>query len=219
MSTGNPPPSVLNYSTFADPGGFRDSSDRAKRAILLLWIGIASSAIGFMFSAWVVVIIAQSGPLDPAKFLTSAAGILTMLFGLLSTAVSITGFVLLLMWQHRAYSNLRPLGQSASYTPGWAVGYWFIPIINLFRPYRVYRELLTPSGDSKPVTNLVGWWWLTFIGSCIVSIIASVIEGGINENGPIIAAVIRTLVILTLAFANYLLILLIQRIVALQNVR
>jgi hypothetical protein len=45
------------------------------------------------------------------------------------------------MWVHRTYRNLPSLGASdLNYSPGWAVGYYFIPILNLFRPYQVMRE-------------------------------------------------------------------------------
>jgi hypothetical protein len=77
-----------------------------------------------------------------------------------------------LMWQHRAYSNLQRIGsRDTEYTPGWSVGYWFIPIVNLVRPYQITSELYrrseiqngrdTIGGLSNPA--LVGVWWFAYI--------------------------------------------------------
>lgn len=78
-----------------------------------------------------------------------------------------------LRWQHRAYANLRLLGsRETENTPGWSVGYWFIPLINLFRPYQITTELYRRSeiqngrdmigGLSGP--PLVGVWWFAYLG-------------------------------------------------------
>ena len=73
-----------------------------------------------------------------------------------------------LVWQYRAYANLRLVGtRETEYTPGWSVGYWFIPLLNLFRPYQITAELWSHSeiGNARdPIGGLsgpalVGVWW------------------------------------------------------------
>ena len=47
-----------------------------------------------------------------------------------------------LMWISRASKNLWALGASKQkFSPGWAVGWWFIPIAWLWQPYRVTAEI------------------------------------------------------------------------------
>src|SRR5262245_14851271 len=42
--------------------------------------------------------------------------------------------VMFLRWLYRAYDNLTVLGvKDKKFTPGWAVGYYFFPLINLVR--------------------------------------------------------------------------------------
>ena len=76
------------------------------------------------------------------------------------------------MWQHRAYANLRLIGsRDTEYTPGWSVGYWFIPIVNIFRPYQITSEIYRRSelqnvrdpigGLSGP--PLIGAWWFVYL--------------------------------------------------------
>jgi hypothetical protein len=85
--------------------------------------------------------------------------------------------VAFLMWIHRVHRNLPSLLASPlRYSPGWAVGYYFIPILNLIRPYQVMREILrgsdpaqvaplrNPSHKTKmPSSAIVGWWWASFL--------------------------------------------------------
>ena len=61
---------------------------------------------------------------------------------ILLVAVSLATSVAFLMWIHRAYRNLPALrGTPLKCSPRWAVGYYFIPILNFFRPYQVMKEI------------------------------------------------------------------------------
>jgi len=89
--------------------------------------------------------------------------------------------IFFLMWLHEAYVKLDALGAyKPEYTPGWAVGWFFIPFANLVMPYKVVDELWVKSDPmlKEPVeeswqkggsSSLVGWWW----GCWIVSNIAN----------------------------------------------
>lgn len=81
-----------------------------------------------------------------------------------------------LMWTHRAYANQILIGcRKTRHSPGWAVGYWFIPFANLVQPYRGMAELWR-RGRSRNSTSsmhastpaLIGWWWgLYLLGNVI----------------------------------------------------
>lgn len=82
--------------------------------------------------------------------------------------------ILFCFWIHRANSNARALGaERMSFTPGWSVGWFFVPIMNIFRPYQVVREIWNSSGPgadsggndvSAPIVIKV-WWGLWLISS------------------------------------------------------
>ena len=88
---------------------------------------------------------------------------------LLACIISITFFT----WTYRIVKNAhcityRPL----RYGPGWAVGYYFIPILNLFRPFQAlsdaHRVSKNPSDwVAAPGSSLLGWWWAMFLLSKI----------------------------------------------------
>lgn len=78
------------------------------------------------------------------------------------------------IWQHRAQRNLRDLGRTGlRITPGWAVGWWFVPVANLFMPFVGVGELWkasAPEGDGAAWSRtaswpVIGWWWACWIAA------------------------------------------------------
>jgi hypothetical protein len=76
-------------------------------------------------------------------------------FGLLFLA----SVVVWRMWQFRGQRNLTLAGRpSLRFTPGWAVGWWFIPIANLWKPFQAVRELGSRSDPDERSYVVRGWW-------------------------------------------------------------
>ena len=62
-------------------------------------------------------------------------------------AFLITG-VLYLRWIYRANSNARQLGATGMrFTSGWSIGFCFIPIMNLWKPYQTMKEIWKASAN------------------------------------------------------------------------
>lgn len=67
-------------------------------------------------------------------------------------------------WIYRANANAHALGGDLTITPGWAVGWYFVPFACLFKPYMAMKEIWLAShygsnwGDGE-ATGLLGWWW------------------------------------------------------------
>ncbi len=106
------------------------------------------------------------------------------LIGFAQLALYIAAGIAFLMWIYRAHRNLPSL-QAANlrFTPGWAVGWFFIPIMNLFRPYQVVSEIWKASNPKVDTTDgtswksvatspIVGWWWAFYLISSFVANIA-----------------------------------------------
>jgi hypothetical protein len=83
------------------------------------------------------------------------------------------GPITFLPWFYRGYTNLPRLGARVlRYRRGWAIGAWFIPIFNLFRPKQIANDLyrgsqpgapVQGSFSGLPVASLLHWWWGLFI--------------------------------------------------------
>ena len=141
--------------------------------ILVALFSVASDVLSFFTNP--VVIAAEEGVSERLTLFELLQG----LAGLGTLFVFVALAVAFLMWLHRASRNLRALGnpsQRIEFTPGWAVGWFFIPFANLVMPYKAVREVWEKSdpavrtGDdfmfagpsSAPL--LLGWW-VTFIAS------------------------------------------------------
>lgn len=67
------------------------------------------------------------------------------------------------VWSYRIAVNLRAAEFSGLTTsPGWVVGWWFVPFANLFKPFLVHRELFqasTPATEppSAPFYLVLRW--------------------------------------------------------------
>ncbi len=93
----------------------------------------------------------------------------------LDLGVSVLTGILFLVWLHRVYQNLPVLGaKQLRFTPGSAIGWWFIPFINLVRPYQIVQEAWKASDPNIDLTDpyawhkapgspLIGWWWGSFL--------------------------------------------------------
>jgi len=101
------------------------------------------------------------------------------------TVIAIAAFIIIIgtmvvfgMWIHRMDSNIHALGApDLRYTPGWAVGWYFVPVANLWKPYQamseIWRASRNPIGwQAEPVGGLLPWWWFWWLASTFVDDIA-----------------------------------------------
>jgi hypothetical protein len=103
--------------------------------------------------------------------------------------------IVFLIWIHGAYKNLTFFRVTGlEYSPGWAVGYFFIPIVNFFRPYQVAQEIWRASDPESPLDDRRAWrhsqgsgvitaWWFTWILGGIVGYISGrAALSGVDDN-------------------------------------
>ncbi len=102
-----------------------------------------------------------------------------MAWGIFAIVVFIGTSIVVLLWIHRANSNARALGATGmTFTPGWAVGWYFVPIAWWWKPYQAMRETWCASADPanwrrQRVPPILGWWWALWIVSFWVLVTAS----------------------------------------------
>lgn len=120
-----------------------------------------------------------------------------VMLALVMLAVAIVLVIVFLMWIYRAYANLELFGlRELRFSPGWAVGYWFIPFVNLVRPVQVVQEIWRGSSPAVPPDNpqawtsergsvRVGFWWLFYLASGFIGAIGSFMETEAARVGDI----------------------------------
>lgn len=141
----------------------------------------------------------EVGPLE------AAYGVLL----LLHSVIFIISVIVVSMWIHRAHANLHDYGfEGLEFTPGWAVGWYFIPLANLFKPFQAMKELYNTSfgaddrfsGDAPG--NLGVWWGAWIIGYILgnISTRISLMGDGNNMQLAIILSVVSSVCTIVSAY-------------------
>ena len=118
--------------------------------------------------------------------------------GIAQLIISIVSGILILKWIYRANYNVRQLGATGmKFTPGWSIGWYFVPIINLWKPYQAMKEIWKTSSDplnwkTQSVSSILSWWWLFWITCGIAANISFRMTMRAEEIDEFIAANIIT---------------------------
>jgi hypothetical protein len=97
--------------------------------------------------------------------------------GIVSVIYMIIYFVLaflVLKWIYRANYNARKLGaENMKFTPGWSIGYYFIPILAIWKPYQAMKEIWQASKNpldwtSQNPSGILSIWWILWLTSNIL---------------------------------------------------
>ncbi|MDB1145361.1 MAG: DUF4328 domain-containing protein [Alcaligenaceae bacterium] len=91
------------------------------------------------------------------------------LVGLFSIFIFVITNIFILRWIYLANDNAHRLGAvGMKFTPGWSIGYFFLPILNLWKPYQAMKEIYQVSQNPhdwqfQSGTNILGIWWAIWI--------------------------------------------------------
>ena len=163
---------------------YRDNSKRAKLAVNILFVICVANLIAIASSYFELVLLERirNGE-QVTDFEAASSDFRQGIIGLLQTGLYIVSIVLFLNWFRRAYGNLHRLGYKDLYqSENMAVWSFFIPIINLYRPFRIAKEIVQRmrhllakySTGYSPSLNIaiVGVWWALFLISNYIGNIA-----------------------------------------------
>jgi hypothetical protein len=93
---------------------------------------------------------------------------IVMVWGLQAVAaflVFVAAVIVFCIWLRRINLAIRNL-RFITFTPGWAVGWWFVPFANLYKPYQMMVELWRATDPSRgddwgfgPRSRALPVWW------------------------------------------------------------
>jgi hypothetical protein len=91
--------------------------------------------------------------------------------GVVQFLLLIAAAVYFIRWFKLAYENVEPLGGTRRYGKGWAIGAWFVPILNLWRPKQIANDIWRTSErvEEASFSSLLTLWWLLFLAANWVS--------------------------------------------------
>jgi hypothetical protein len=149
-----------SYQFLLDPAGLTKFLQR------LLWISVLIACVALVddIAEFLQVQVGQLSP-DQVASNDPVQGFI----GLLQSGLGILTGIIFLKWIYRSYKNIQGFGaQGLRFSPGWAVGYYFIPILSLIRPVQVMSEIWRASDDprdwpKRPGSWLIASWWTLFL--------------------------------------------------------
>lgn len=132
------------------------------------WLAVC--AFGDLVLAWVAVINLMMVPLGLEGLLSNAQ--MSFLTGVNMARLPIVLLhlavhILCAFWLYRACANAQASGRRLKTSPAWAIGWWFVPVANLWKPYQALAEVWRASGvgeswRSTRVPQLLLIWWGVF---------------------------------------------------------
>ena len=77
--------------------------------------------------------------------------------------------IIFLDWVKRVNTNLRALsGEEMRFTPGWSIGWYFVPFMNIYKPYQVMKELWRVVHKQEIQSDfVVSCWWFFCVFAAI----------------------------------------------------
>jgi hypothetical protein len=157
----------------------KPNDQRARVAIILIWLVLLMDVIAFTsgyFQYDLLVGVANGNELSMET--ANANDLRQRIVGIFEIVIFIISGITFIRWFRRAYYNLKLKWDYLAETDGWVVGAWFVPIVSLYKPYRMMKELylethsvLTNKGfdlSSRFTTAHLPWWWALWIINSIM---------------------------------------------------
>ncbi|MGB5988957.1 MAG: DUF4328 domain-containing protein [Marinifilaceae bacterium] len=95
--------------------------------------------------------------------------LIPLIISIINIFLFIVSSIMFLLWFRRSYNNLHTRLNILKYGNLWATGSWFIPFLNLYRPYEIMREIYTVTkrvlvehdieNVPKLSSRIIGIWW------------------------------------------------------------
>ena len=152
----------------------RPNDQRARMAINLIWISLIMEMISLVsdYFQYNLLQAADRGD-DISDAALIANDMRQQIVAIVYLIVFIISAVTFIQWFRRAYYNLHTKVSYLSHSEGWAAGSWFVPFVNLYRPYQIMKELYVETGNlltrsgiavrNRMDSTLLGSWWTLWI--------------------------------------------------------
>lgn len=104
----------------------------------------------------------------------------------------VVGGFLGLKWIYRVNRNAHSFAKGLSISPPWSVGWFFVPVASLWKPYEAMGEAWQASERPQrwrtaPKPSFLGWWWAAWLASNFLGYVSGVV-GRYTDDLQVIGA-------------------------------
>ena len=98
-------------------------------------------------------------------------------------------FILVGRWIYRTNANAHLLSDDMTISPGWSVGWFFVPLANLVQPYVGVKETWQASHRAgglheEAESALLPWWWGLWLLTNVLSNVVAMYGGNFETATP-----------------------------------
>ena len=178
-------------------------SDRLWGAVRIwAWLFMASAALGilaFSYRVWLLSQIPGDAPMSEydliSDYLIGADSEvwITAVAGLSYFLTYVIGAFLVLKWYLRSVRNARALSNGVETSPKWAIWWFIIPLVSLWKPYSMTSELWRSSeapdrwkGARDPA--LLRWWWGTVLAANFVGTATNIMSRAVSTAAHVLTS-------------------------------
>jgi hypothetical protein len=180
-----------------------DFTKRSKWTIRLLYLQIATSVLGLITGTVehsVLRDIQDGNFASQAEMVqvAEASDARQLIVGIVQILTYVVSGVWILRWIYVACSNARGLAPDRmKFSPGWSVGWYFIPFLSLWKPYQAMKEIWRVSANprnpnAEPDSGLLASWWFFFIAASLIGNAAFRMSLSAEQIGQLLAANVVT---------------------------
>jgi hypothetical protein len=165
-------PTIYAGTSMNSPyGGYRDLKNFHVMILLLLGLKILTE-IGEIYAAEMMnrglVILDEGGDFEET---INQAGTLSQSFNGLGILIFILTVIFWGIWKNKSCKNgwffyshgAIPNHFADNPTPGWSVGYYFVPFLNLWKPLQAMGFIRDQCSESVKTGPLLGLWWTAWL--------------------------------------------------------
>jgi len=168
-----PPPRPL-YAGSAERPSYRPLGGRAAAAMAVLGLLLVLDAVAVGSSLLEVRLLDRIGAGENVSDAQLDANDTRQgMIGLAQTALYLACMITFISWLHLAYKNMEAISPPfRRFGTGWAIGSWFVPILNVWRPKQIVNDVWDSGSPAKKAPPWLMLWWLGFLVSGVLGRIA-----------------------------------------------
>ena len=104
---------------------------------------------------------------------------------------------LFITWLFRAHRSDRMYRAQLQHASGWAIGGWFVPILNLWRPAQMVLDVRRGASDTgwSPTALVLSWWWFLLVAGVLQRVANALAPSADAAFGSYVEDVRRYLVV------------------------
>jgi heme/copper-type cytochrome/quinol oxidase subunit 2 len=174
---------IFAKKTYMEPLELYENEESKKRVILTSWILLGFYVMYLLIECYYYTLIQSVFAGTSTQSEVEAYDTYTGIFAILYLIVFTVSGVAFINWFDTLYKNLGRAGGHQSYNEYWTKWAWFVPIMNVYVPYKMMKEthhnmqLLRENEPTAKPFPVLGSWWFVFIVSNAINRVAARWEG------------------------------------------